>query len=82
MYLNASVETESVNDASAIKRALINKDNTVYIVKDNRIDLVQITVLSYADNLAIVKGIPDGTLLLNAKFSGIYKGMDVEITSN
>jgi hypothetical protein len=82
MYLNASLQTEGVNNASTIKRALINRDNTVYIVSNNKIDLLPITVLGYTDNLAIVKGIPDGTLLLNAKFSGIYKGMDVEITSN
>ncbi len=82
MYLNASVESESIDHAFAIKRALINKDNTVYIVNDNKIDLVHITVLHYADNLAIIQGIPDGTKLLNAKFSGIHKGMQVNIISN
>jgi len=82
MYLNASVETEEINNACAIKRALINKDNTVYVVNNNKIDLVPITVLSYADNLAIVRGIPNGTLLLNTKFSGIHKGMQVEIILN
>ena len=82
MYLNASVKSESIDNAFAIKRALINKDNTVYIVNNNEIDLVQITVISYADNLAIVQGIPDRTKLLSAKFSGIHKGMKVEIISN
>ncbi len=82
MYLNASVETEDINNACEIKRVLINKDNTVYVVNNNKIDLLPITVLGYTDNLAIVKGIPDGTLLLNSKFSGIHKGMQVEIILN
>ena len=82
MYLNASVKSENTNNAFAINRTLINKDNTVYIVVDNKIDIVPITVISYADNLAIVRGIPDGAKLLNAKFSGINNGMQVEIISN
>ena len=81
MYLNASVKSESINNAVAIKRTLINNDNTVYIVRDNRIDLVSVTVIHYADNLAIVQGIQDGTNLLKAKFSGIHKGMQVEVIS-
>jgi len=82
MYLNASIKSENTDNAFAINRTLINKDNTVYIVVDNKIDIVPITVISYADNLAIVRGIPDGAKLLNAKFSGINNGMQVEIISN
>jgi multidrug efflux pump subunit AcrA (membrane-fusion protein) len=82
MYLNASLQTEEINNACTIKRVLINRDNTVYIVSNNKINLLPITVLGYTDNLAIVKGIPDGTLLLNAKFNGIYKGQKVETILN
>lgn len=82
MYLNASVKSESIDNAVALKRTLINNDSTVYIVRDNRIDLVSVTVLHYADNLAIVQGIQDGTNLLKAKFSGIHTGMRVEVISN
>jgi multidrug efflux pump subunit AcrA (membrane-fusion protein) len=82
MYLNASIQSEDIDDAFAVKRALINKDNTVYIVDNNKIDLMPITIRHYADNFAIVQGIPDGTKLLNARFSGIHKGMKVELISN
>ena len=78
MYLNAAVETKKINNACAIPRTLLNTDNTVYIVTNDKIDLVQITVMDYYDNMVIIQGIPDGTKLLNAKFNGIYKGMDVK----
>ncbi len=79
MYLNASVKSNSVENATLINRSLINKNNTVYTVENNKISIVNIEIAGYKNNQVIVKGIPNGTKLLSAKSIGIYKGMEVKI---
>ncbi len=79
MFLNASLKSNPVADASLINRSLINKDNTVYIVDNNVISTINIEIAGYVNNQVIVKGIPEGTQLLASKFSGIYDGMAVKV---
>ncbi len=79
MFLNASINAAPLKNCFVIERLLLNKDQTVYAVKNNIIVKVPITVVRYVDNDVILADIKDGTQLLTSKFDGIHTGMSVEI---
>ncbi|MEM8901372.1 MAG: HlyD family efflux transporter periplasmic adaptor subunit, partial [Bacteroidota bacterium] len=77
MYLNASVKGRIVKDALEISRALLVDDTKVYVVMDSVMKLHTIDPVYYSANTAIVKGLPEGTTLVNESVIGAYEGLKV-----
>jgi multidrug efflux pump subunit AcrA (membrane-fusion protein) len=78
MFLTGIITGNQVYYASEIPRKLLVEDNRVMVIKDSKIHLAEIEVLQINENIAIVNGLPDGTLIPQ-KTSGLYRGMNVRV---
>lgn len=78
MYLEATIEAGSANNALEIDRNTLINGNSIYTIGlDSALVLTPITVVKFAKDKAIVTGISAGTLLPLVQISGAFEGMKV-----
>ncbi|HCD22663.1 MAG TPA: efflux transporter periplasmic adaptor subunit, partial [Flavobacteriaceae bacterium] len=68
--------------AFALDRGLVTADQQVFSVVDNQLKLIDVQVVHYAEKQAVVKGIPDGTIVLAKPLVGAFEGMPVLPTAS
>ncbi|WP_075342876.1 efflux RND transporter periplasmic adaptor subunit [Tenacibaculum agarivorans] len=81
MYLEASVATQSVPKAIEINRKLLVENKSLYVVKDNVLDLVDIQPVHFNENTVVIEGLVDGMQLVSKPVAGAYIGMPVKLFS-
>ncbi|WGH76438.1 efflux RND transporter periplasmic adaptor subunit [Tenacibaculum tangerinum] len=81
MYLEANVPAKTATNAFEINRKLLVDNNAVYVVKNNTLDLVEVTPVHFNENTVIIKGLKDGEQLVSKPVPGAYIGMPIKIFS-
>ncbi|TPN87175.1 efflux RND transporter periplasmic adaptor subunit [Aquimarina algicola] len=79
MYLEANLDAKKEENAIEIDRRLLEEGNKIFIVKDSILDIVDVSPVHFSDKKVVIKGIPDGKLILNKPVPGAYAGMLVKI---
>ncbi len=79
MYLEAELEAKKETDAISIDRSLLRQDNRVFVVRDSVLDLVETNPVFFSDKKVVIKGVENGTILVNKSVPGAYAGMLVKI---
>lgn len=79
MYLEANLNAREENNAISIDRSLLQPNNMVYVVKDTILDLQKVEPVFFSEKSVVIKGMPDGSLLVNKIVPGAYAGMLVKI---
>ena len=78
MYLEANLNAKSESDAIEINRSLVLDNNQIFIVRDTILDIIDVNPVYFSDTKAVLKGIPDGTIMLSKSVPGAYAGMSVK----
>lgn len=78
MYLIGTIAGKSIDQAVAIDRKLLVDQKWVFVVQNEALELQAVEPVRFSVEQLIVKGIPDGTTLLNESVAGAYKGMEVQ----
>ncbi len=78
-YLKAKLIGKPLPNVLAIDNALVLENNTIYIVKDNKLQLQSIKIINYQGSTAIVEGIENGTVIVNQTIANAYPGMPIKI---
>jgi len=78
MYLEANLNAKQESDAIEINRNLMLDGNQVFVVKDNVLDIIEVQPVYFSDSKVVLKGIPNGTVLLSKPVAGAYAGMSVK----
>lgn len=78
-YLEIELQAKAEENAYEVQRNLIIENSKLYIVKDSVLDLIAINPIFENENTVIVKGLPNGTVLLSKPVPGSYIGMLVTI---
>ncbi|OSY87820.1 RND transporter [Tenacibaculum holothuriorum] len=81
MYLEANVPTKTATEAIEINRKLLVENKSVYVVRNNVLDLVSINPIHFNESSVVVKGLKNGTQLVSKAIAGAYVGMPVKIFS-
>ncbi|MDP4711090.1 MAG: HlyD family efflux transporter periplasmic adaptor subunit [Saprospiraceae bacterium] len=81
MYLKGQAVAAPIEDALAVPRDLLVNQNAVYTVENEQVKLKMVEVLRLTPKEAIVRGIPDGTVLLAKILPGTFDGLNVKINS-
>ena len=84
-YLEANINGETVQDAIEVDRNLLLEDQQVFIFKDGLLDKMSVTPIYFSETKVVLKGLPNGTILLKKPVPGAYAGMLVkpfEINAN
>jgi RND family efflux transporter MFP subunit len=79
IYLEAHLVAKSEKDAYEIPRKLLVNNESIYILKDSIIDLVKVNTVYFTDKTVIIKGIKNGTEILERPVPGAYPGMVVKV---
>lgn len=77
VYLNADLQAQAIDNAFALDRGLVTADQQVFSVVDNQLKLIDVQVVHYSEKEAVVRGIPDGTVVLAKPLVGAFEGMPV-----
>ena len=78
MYLEASLNAKKENNAIEINRGLLLDGEKVFIIRDSVLDIIDVKPVYFSDSKVVLKGIPDGTIILSNPFPGAYAGMLVK----
>lgn len=82
MYLQAELEARTIKNAISIDRGLVNDRNEIFTVKDSTLVSLTVNPVYFSDKKAVVKGVPNGEVILSKPVSGAYNGMLVKVASN
>lgn len=81
MYLEAKLALKEEESAFKISRKLLVDNQKIFtVVNDSLLELVDIQPVYLGKETAIIKGLEDGTIILNNILPGAYPGMLVKIT--
>ncbi|WP_372756371.1 efflux RND transporter periplasmic adaptor subunit [Mariniflexile sp.] len=78
LYLEANIMGETVKDAIEIDRNLLLEDQQVFVIKNGMLDTMPVTPVYFSDTKVILKGLPNGVVLLKKPVPGAYAGMLVK----
>ncbi|MBT8244018.1 MAG: HlyD family efflux transporter periplasmic adaptor subunit [Winogradskyella sp.] len=78
MYLEANLNAKSEPEAIEINRSLVLDGNQIFVIRDNILDVIDVTPVYFSDAKAVIKGVPNGTIMLSRPVPGAYAGMAVK----
>lgn len=79
IYLEANLVAKSEEDAYEIPRKLLVNNENIYVLKDSIIDLINVNTVHFTDKTVIIKGLENGTEILERPVPGAYPGMVVKV---
>jgi len=81
MYLQASLDAKKEQNAIEIDRSLVNDRNEIFVVNDSVLSSMEVDPVYFSDKKVVLKGVPDGTVILDRQVSGAYNGLRVNIAA-
>ncbi|WP_430466658.1 efflux RND transporter periplasmic adaptor subunit [Winogradskyella ouciana] len=78
MYLEANLNAKQEENAYEINRNLVLDGEQIFVVRDSILDVIDVNPVYFSDTKAVVKNIPDGTIMLSKPVPGAYAGMLVK----
>ena len=78
MYLEAKLTAKNEPNAIEINRSLLLDENKIFIVRDNVLDVIEVTPTYFSETKVVLKNIPDNTIILSNPFPGAFVGMSVK----
>ncbi len=78
MYLQVEIKGQTIEDAFAISRSLLQNETQVFVVNDSVLAYKSIKPVYYFDEKAIVKGLENDDVIMTSNLSSAYPGMLVK----
>lgn len=78
MYLEANLNAKQESNAYEINRNLVLDGEQIFVVRDSILDVIDVNPVYFSDTKAVVKDIPNGTIMLSKPVPGAYAGMLVK----
>lgn len=79
MYLEAHLVAKAEENAYRIARKLLVNNQSVYVLKDSVLDLIDVNPVYFDEKTVVVKGLENGTTILNRTVPGAHVGMKVQV---
>tara|TARA_R110001583_G_scaffold7533_8_gene37231 strand:+ start:162 stop:1280 length:1119 start_codon:yes stop_codon:yes gene_type:complete len=78
IYLEAHISGETVEDAIEIDRNLLLDNQQIFVVKNETLNVIPVKPVYFSETKMVVKGVPNGTIILKKPVPGAYAGMLVK----
>jgi len=82
MYLEANLNAKEEENAIEIDRNLVLENQQIFIVRDSILDVIDVNPVYFSETKAVLKNVPDGTVILKKSVPGAYVGMLVKPFKN
>lgn len=79
MYLEAEISAGSVDNALLMSRKLLVDETSIYSVNNGVLELLKVEPVYFMPNKMVVRGVPDGAVVLTQPVAGAHSGMMVKI---
>lgn len=79
MYLEAMLRAREEENAIEVDRSLLLDNNEIFVVRDSVLDLMPVQPVYFAKQSVVLKGVPEGTVMVSRPVSGGYAGMPVTV---
>jgi len=79
MYMQANLDAKKEENAIEIDRSLVSDRNEIFTVQDSVLQSIEVNPVYFSDKKAVIKGVPNGEVILSRQVSGAYNGMPVNI---
>lgn len=79
MYLEASLNARQESDAIEIDRGLLMENDRIFVVRDSVLDLIDVRPVYFTDKSVVLKGVPEGMIIVSKPVVGAYSGMLVKV---
>ena len=79
MYLEANLDAKQEPNAIEIDRGLLQEGDRIFVVRDSILDMIDVNPIYFSDKKVVLKGVPDGDIILNKPIPGAYAGMLVKV---
>lgn len=80
MFLTGEINATTVANVIEVPRKLLVDDSKLYsIVGDSALALIPVQLTKISEQTALVRAVPDGTVLLQDNFPGAFEGMKVKV---
>lgn len=79
MYLEAEISAGTLDNALLMSRKLLVDESFIYAVKDGLLELIEVRPVYFMPNKMVVRGVPNGTMVLTQPVAGAHSGMMVTI---
>jgi len=80
MYLSGEVNATDIEEAVRLPRNKLINQNSVYTVQDSTLRLKPVEVVKITREAVVVKGLPNGTKLLDTQLPNAFDGMKVNVS--
>jgi len=78
IYLEAEIAAKNETNAIQIDRGLLFGRDQIFVVRDTLLDLIEVKPVYFSDKEVVVKGVPDGAIIVSKPVPGAYAGMVVK----
>lgn len=80
MYLTADIDVKSEENAFVVQRKLLVDNNKLFVVtNDTILDIIEVNPVFFSKETVVIKGLKEGTLMLDNILPGAYPGMLVKV---
>ena len=79
MYLEADLDAKKEENAIEVDRGLLLEDNKIFVVRDSKLDVIDVEPVYFSDKRVVLKNVPNGVTIVSKPISGAYTGMAVKI---
>ena len=79
VYLEAILQAKEETEAVSIPRSLLQAEDKLFVVRDSILDVIDVRPVYFSEKDVVVKGIPNGTIIVSRSVPGAYAGMLVKI---
>ncbi|MDA8948153.1 HlyD family efflux transporter periplasmic adaptor subunit [Flavobacteriaceae bacterium] len=77
VYMEALIGALEFENVFAVDRGLLNGDQELYLVEENKLILKKVDVVHFTESKAIIQGVADGLKIVAQPIIGAYQGMEV-----
>lgn len=78
MFLEARLNAKEVPNAIEVNRSLLLENNEIFIIRDGVLDVIEVNPVYFSETKAVLKSVPNGTVILKKPIPGAYAGMLVK----
>lgn len=78
MYLEGKIKTGLIQNSCEVPRRFVENGEFLWVIHDQKLQKASVEMLHSSDGRAIVRGLEEGTRILNESIPSAYEGMPVK----
>lgn len=78
-YLEANLDAQEEENAIEVDRSLLLENNTIFVVRDSILDVIEVTPVYFSDKKVVLKDIPNKEIMVSKPVPGGYPGMLIKV---